>query len=115
MSKDEDLRGRTCASCACSYLVEPPKVPTAQQLQDNPALLEAKPVLICRLNPPHTVMTDKGPSVIQQPTMPYMSCWYWLEPGTLPGDSRPIPTGPGMAKSLEVSMDSLKAPLGKPG
>jgi hypothetical protein len=82
----EDLKNRTCVTCACSWVAEPPKVPTAQQLQENPDLLTAKPVRICRLNPPVLMMTAQGPKLSQAPTADYMSCWNWREPGALPGD-----------------------------
>lgn len=85
----EDLKGRTCVNCACSWLMEPPKVPTAGQLRDNPALLTAKPVRICRLNPPQLMITERGAQLAQQVTADYMSCWHWKRPGTLPGDALP--------------------------
>lgn len=88
----EDLKNRTCASCACAYLIEPPKVPTADQLRQNPGLLTAKKQWICRLNPPALVMTAEGPKLMQQLTADYMSCWHWKSPGTLPGDA--LPPGP---------------------
>jgi hypothetical protein len=89
----EDLKGRTCVTCACSWLIEPPKIPTAQQLMANPGLATAKPVRICRLNPPALMMTAEGPKLSQAPTADYMSCWHWKPPGTLPGDVWSIPSG----------------------
>lgn len=91
----EDLKGRTCQSCACVYIIEPPRVPTAQQLRDNPGILSAKPVLVCRLNPPTTVHVRietsewpvTVPKIMQQPTEGYISCWHWKPAGTLPGDT----------------------------
>lgn len=90
----EDLKGRTCVTCACAYLAEPPKVPTAQQLLNNPGLATAKPQRLCRLNPPMFIATQEGPKLMQQITADYMSCWHWKPPGTLPGDSWHIPAGP---------------------
>lgn len=85
----EDLKGRTCVTCACAWLAEPPKVPTAQELLNNPALAHAKPQRICRLNPPYFLATEQGPRLMQQITADHMSCWHWRAPGTLPGDDFP--------------------------
>lgn len=93
---NEDLKNRTCDTCACMYRIEPPKVPTAQQLQENPGLLTAKPVLICRLNPPVIVATERGSRLMQQPTEGYISCWHWKAAGTLPGDA--LPATPGLSE-----------------
>lgn len=82
----EDLKNRTCETCACMWKAEPPRVPTAAQLAENPDLLTAKTVMVCRLNPPMLVHTAAGPKVMQQPTQGYMSCWHWKPQGTLPGD-----------------------------
>lgn len=90
----EDLKGRTCATCACAWLMEPPKVPTAQQLLNNPGLAIAKPQRLCRLNPPMFIATQEGAKLMQQVTADYMSCWHWKPPGTLPGDSWHLPAGP---------------------
>jgi len=94
--KPEDLKGRTCATCACVYVIEPPKVPTAQQLAADPNVMNITRQYICRLNPP-TLVLVKGISpegtqvqmqkLMQQPTEPYISCWNWRKPGTLPGDA----------------------------
>jgi hypothetical protein len=91
----EDLKNRTCLTCACAYVIEPPRVSTAQQLQANPHLASAKPVRLCRLNPPTFLMTEQGPKLMQQPVADYMSCWHWKPPGTLPGDPWSIPDTPG--------------------
>jgi hypothetical protein len=88
----EDLKNRTCATCACAWVAQPPTVPTAQQLQENPDLLTAKPTRICRLNPPTFVMTQRGSTLMQQVVADYMSCWHWKPPGTLPGDVWAIPS-----------------------
>ena len=78
--------GRCCQNCAVAYLVQPPAVPTAAQLKANPALANAKPVLICRLNPP---VLMPGNQLLQLPTQPHMVCWHWRHLGTLPGDDAP--------------------------
>jgi hypothetical protein len=92
----EDLKSRTCVTCACAYLVEPPRVPTAEQLAADPQILNRKPLRICRLNPPMTVYvsvpnpqggTQNVPKLMQQPTDDYFSCWHWREAGMLPGDA----------------------------
>lgn len=85
------MNDRTCKTCACAWVAEPPKVPTAQQLQENPDLLTGKPTRICRLNPPAFLMTQGGAKLMQQVTADYMSCWHWKPPGTLPGDAMAIP------------------------
>lgn len=96
MDKNEDLKGRTCRTCACSYLVEPPKVPTAQQLAADPKIAERPAVLICRLNPPVLLSTPMGLKPMQGPTEYHVSCWSWRKPGSLPGD----PPGDSSAQSL---------------
>jgi hypothetical protein len=109
-SESENLQNRTCATCSCAYLVKPPAVPTAEQLRVNPGLVTAKPQLLCRLNPPIMMLappTAPGQppqmKLMQAPTEPYMSCWHWKEPGTLPGDV--IPTL-APAKRLYGSWDA---------
>jgi len=96
----EDLKNRTCVTCACAYVVEPPKVPTAAQLKADPEMLTRKPMRICRLNPPTIVhVTVAGPDgaprtqpkLMQAPTDDYFSCWHWKPPGTLPGDVWAVP------------------------
>jgi hypothetical protein len=90
-SDNEDLGERTCRTCACSYLVKPPAVPTAEQLRADPQLAHRPAVLICRLNPPVMMMTRAPGSnepvakPMQPPTEPHVSCWSWKAPGTLPG------------------------------
>lgn len=94
---DERVKGRTCANCACAYVIEPPKVPTAEELRADPELLTRKPQRVCRLNPPvivHVqVQTAQGvtaiPKLMQAPTDDYFSCWHWRVMGTLPGDHFP--------------------------
>ena len=86
----ENLKNRTCETCACMFRVEPPRVPTAAQL--------AKAVMICRLNPPVMMRFQLPPQVaggqpvvvdklMQPQTDSYFSCWHWKAAGTLPGDS----------------------------
>jgi hypothetical protein len=74
--------------------MEPPKVPTAAQLQADPGIANRKPQLICRLNPPALVATPNGIQIMQAPTQGFMSCWHYREPGTLPGDDRPWDVAP---------------------
>lgn len=85
----EDLKNRTCATCACTFRIEPPRVMTVGR--SPPPAGGASMVLICRLRPPATLLTDKGPMIAQQQTQPYMSCWDWKPPGTLPGDVWAVP------------------------
>jgi hypothetical protein len=96
----ENLQGRTCRNCACMYLIEPPRVPTAEQLVADPNFANRKPVMICRLNPPAMLrfqmpsQVPGGPATIvdklmQPQTDGYFSCWQWKAPGTLPGDALP--------------------------
>jgi hypothetical protein len=85
-AEKEDLKGRTCATCACVYAMETPRI----QVPGRGAVGAGTPTLyICRLNPPLLLATPEGPRLQQQQTFPYMSCWHWTEPGTLPGDKFP--------------------------
>jgi hypothetical protein len=97
---EENLRDRTCATCACVFIVQPPRVPTAAQLAADPELPNRKSVLICRLNPPSMVRFQLPPHVaggppvmvdklMQPQTDVYFSCWQWRGAGTLPGDRYP--------------------------
>jgi hypothetical protein len=94
---DERVKGRTCANCACAFVIKPPAVPTAAQLEADPQLPNRKPQRICRLNPPTVLlkqtMTPQGavtvPALTQAPTEDYFSCWHWRAEGTLPGDQYP--------------------------
>jgi hypothetical protein len=94
---DPNVKGRTCANCACAYVIEPPRVPTAEQLRVDPDFANRKPQRICRLNPPVVihmqVQTSEGlqtvPKLMQAPTDDYFSCWHWRAEGTLPGDQYP--------------------------
>jgi hypothetical protein len=106
---DERVNGRTCVTCACAFVIEPPRVPTAEQLQADPNIVNRKPVRVCRLNPPTVifteVMTPQGPRTVQRlaqaPTDDYFSCWHWKEPGTLPGDDMP-PYGEDQVSGVKV-------------
>lgn len=100
----EDLKNRTCVTCACAYLVEPPRVPTAEQLAADPDIQNRKPLRICRLNPPAMVHIPVPqamgppkmvPKLMQQPVDDYFSCWHWKAEGTLPGDALPL-NNPGL-------------------
>lgn len=82
----EDLQNRTCATCACVYAMEAPRIQT--DLRGKTAA-QTPTLYICRLNPPLLLATPEGPRLQQQQTFPYMSCWHWTEPGTLPGDKFP--------------------------
>ena len=89
----EDLKGRTCETCACVYVAETPRVVTPEQLKRNPELAGGSKILICRLNPPTFFPDGKGGMRLgQQPTAPYMSCWWWKQAGTLPGDAVSLDT-----------------------
>jgi len=91
----EDLKNRTCLTCACMWKIEPPRIQTEL---NKPAPAPAPTVLVCRLNPPLWMPDPKDPQkfqVVQQQTMPYMSCWQWVPEGTLPGDR-------GMPSTLKV-------------
>jgi hypothetical protein len=88
VTEAEDLKGRTCATCACAYMVDTPRI------QTNLDVRVASPVppptlVLCRLNPPELLMTPDGPRLQQRQTFGYMSCWSWREQGTLPGDDFP--------------------------
>ena len=94
----ENLKNRTCETCACMFRVEPPRVPTAAQLAMDPDFANRKAVMICRLNPPVMMRFQLPPHVaggqpvvvdklMQPQTDSYFSCWHWKAAGTLPGDS----------------------------
>lgn len=74
---------RTCATCACCLRIEPP-VLASKQIPD-PTRMRTQ--YVCRLNPPMTVtIPGQGQGIMQQPTAPDQVCWWWKEPGSLPGD-----------------------------
>ncbi len=79
----ENLQNRICGTCACAYVLEPPRIISANI---NAPPSTAQPVTICRLNPPDLIMTEGGPKIAQRQTLPYISCWSWKPAGTLPGD-----------------------------
>jgi hypothetical protein len=86
---------RTCLNCAVSYLIEPPRVPTAEQLKADPQIANRKPVRVCRLNPPVVLFRPDGSQALSQaPTDDYFTCWHWRAAGTLPGD--PFPLDPNL-------------------
>lgn len=98
MSSDESklLPERCCATCAASYVIEPPKVAAGSTVALPPDL---KPQRVCRLNPPTSihfnqqtrdrrgnVMETPSIGLVQQATTDDTVCWSWKNPGTLPGD-----------------------------
>jgi hypothetical protein len=86
MTEVEDLKGRTCVTCACSWVIEPTRIASPDQPEPGPP----KSQMICRLHPPVIMMTQAGPKLTQQPTAAYISCWQWRARGTLPGDADPL-------------------------
>jgi hypothetical protein len=98
--------GRSCANCACSFVIEPPRLATV----DNPNMdTNLPPVRICRRDRP--VLMEKKIRVMQnvpgkrepvpvEQTIQHLGqqqvldghvCWDWIAPGTLPGDQRTLP------------------------
>lgn len=78
------FESRTCASCAVSLLVTPPRIQTRER---NVQAME--PYRICRLHPPQPVIdpqTGKVQGISQGPVYDAHVCWHWKRPGTLPGD-----------------------------
>ena len=84
----EDLKGRRCATCACSFLVKKPEVMPLRMKPEVFALL--KDQRVCRLHPPMTVQTPAGQGLSQQPVLDDHVCWQWREPGSLPGEGAPL-------------------------
>jgi hypothetical protein len=98
----EDLKGRRCASCACSFLVKKPEViPLGMRPE---VFLQLKDQRVCRLHPPMTVQTPAGQGLSQQPVLDDHVCWQWCELSTLPGDG---------ARSARLM--PLPWPAGRPG
>jgi hypothetical protein len=80
----EDLQGRSCKTCACSFLVKKPEVlPPRMRPEVFAALKDQR---VCRLHPPMTVQTGQGQGLSQQPVLDNNVCWQWCAVGTLPGD-----------------------------
>jgi hypothetical protein len=89
------MTDRTCANCACFYQ-HPIPVPNGQPEQKQS---------MCRLNPPITVQqilptrvaaSSRGDQAQQMrialsyaPTAPELTCWQWIQEGSLPGDRAP--------------------------
>ena len=73
------------------FVIEPARVMADVNQKVVPG---AQPVYICRLAPPLFMPNKSGTGceVVQQQTMPYISCWSWKEGGTLPGDVQPAST-----------------------
>ena len=80
----EDLKGRQCSTCACSFLVKKPEVMPLRMRPEVFATL--KDQRVCRLHPPMTLQTGQGQGLSQQPVLDNHVCWQWCELGTLPGD-----------------------------
>lgn len=77
---------RTCATCAVSLLVTPPRVQVDPRAKVVPPM---KPYRICRLHPPQPVIdpqTGTVQGISQGPVYDAHVCWHWKRPGTLPGD-----------------------------
>ena len=80
---------RTCANCACSAIIEPPRIATAERAAAPP---DAKPHWFCRWNPPYAVQYPSPDGkqmltgIVQSPTTADTVCWQWKPEGTLPGD-----------------------------
>jgi hypothetical protein len=100
--KDEDLKGRKCATCACSFLVKKPEV---MPLRMRPEVFaNLKDQRVCRLHPPMTVQTPAGQGLSQQPVLDDNVCWQWRAPGALPGEGAPL-----------MRVMPLPWPAGRPG
>lgn len=83
-TKGEDLRGRTCASCACSFLIKAPQIQPIGVTKEQ--FDKMHDVRVCRLNPPRTVNTPDGPRPFQEPVANDNVCWQWRIPGCIPGE-----------------------------
>jgi len=78
---------RTCATCAVSILVTPPKIERPPSRRDAAPAPIPRPVRICRLNPPRPqFINGEYAGLSQDPVMDAHVCWHWKKPGTLPGD-----------------------------
>lgn len=87
-TKGEDLQGRCCLTCACSFLI---KKPAVQPIEMSPKEFDAmREMRVCRLNPPVMVPTPQGPRPFQQPVLDQNVCWQYRQPGALPGERLPI-------------------------
>lgn len=85
----KDFESRTCATCAVSFLITPPRIDTRTRLEkDSKPLPIPAPIRICRLEPPKTAFDANGQAAgyVQQPVYDANVCWHWRRPGTLPGD-----------------------------
>ena len=101
--KGEDLKGRKCSTCACSFLVKKPEV---MPLRMRPEVFaQLKDQRVCRLHPPMTIQAPGGgQGLTQQPVLDDNVCWQWCEVGTLPGDGARAPR-----------LMPLPWPAGRPG
>lgn len=80
---------RTCANCACSFVVLKPKIMPGFMKRE---MFDSMPdrQRVCRLNPPSIVRSQAGQGLSQQPVMDGNVCWQWKAVGTLPGNHAPI-------------------------
>jgi len=83
------LESRTCATCAVSFLFDPPRIQADPRAKAPPPVMA--PLRICRLNPPMSVQVQvPGGGVkmdlVQQVVRDGNTCWHWRLPGTLPGE-----------------------------
>jgi len=84
-TRGEDLRGRSCESCACSFVIKRPTLqPAGMKKEQFDALRDMR---VCRLNPPMTVPTPNSQvTYFQQPVYDNNVCWHWRTAGSLPGE-----------------------------
>src|SRR6266571_1431949 len=82
---------RCCATCACHHVIEPPRIATDSR---GAAPANAKPVWVCRLNPPYAVTYQQGgqtmQGLVQQATTADTVCWQWRPLGTEPGENHQV-------------------------
>lgn len=75
--------GRTCANCACSMVLEPPRVQPPGVTKAQFDAMPKKAQRVCRWFPPQLIV---GVGIMQQPVEDHLTCWQWQKEGTLPGD-----------------------------
>jgi hypothetical protein len=79
---------RNCGNCACSDIVTKPLIMPPGLTKAEFDAMPARQI-VCRLNPPFVVRTQKGRALMQGPTDEKLVCWQWKPPGTRPGDRGP--------------------------